>query len=93
MFPGASRDPPEIVIRYPPMYLAQAQTINLADYILPLIPLLILAAFLVFAIRPTFQRSLKRQAEHMAFMREHSQRVETLLVKIVELLEKHDRGG
>ena len=73
------------------MILAQAQTINLADYILPALPLLMLALFLVFAILPMFRRALQRNASHMEFMRQHSQRIEEQLARITALLEQ--RGG
>ena len=77
-----------ILVVYTPMILAETLTINLADLIAPLIPIIMVGVLLIF-VRPLF----KGQNAHMGFMREHSERVEAQLRQIIDLLERRDRGG
>ena len=70
------------------MEIAQVQTINLADFIIPIIPWLMIAVVIFALLIPHMKRLTKRQTEHMVSVREHNKRVEEQLAKIIELLDR-----
>jgi ATP-dependent Zn protease len=85
---GASRCPPEIVIRsLPMMLLADTDTTPLwARIVVPLIPWLFLVGVVWLFVTWQARTTAK-------ILRRHTEAVEAKLDRLIELLERPDKGG
>ncbi len=73
------------------MLIAQTTqtTINVADFLLPLIPWVLVFIFVWFFVF----RMLRGQNSHMRRAQEHWRAVEAKLDRLIEIAERRDKGG
>jgi ATP-dependent Zn protease len=73
------------------MLIAQTTqtTINVADFLLPLLPWILVFLFVWFIVF----RTLRGQNSHMSRAQEHWRNVEAKLDRLIEIAERHDKGG
>ncbi len=73
------------------MLIAQTTqtTINVADFVLPLIPWVVVFVFVWFVVL----RMLRGQNAQMRRAREHWEAVEKKLDRLIDIAERRDKGG
>ena len=73
------------------MLIAQTTqtTINLADFVVPLIPWIVVFVLVWFVVL----RMLRGQNSHMQRAREHWEAVENKLDRLIDIAERRDKGG
>jgi preprotein translocase subunit YajC len=77
------------------MFIAQTtQTANpLIEIIIPLIPWVMLAAFIWFFVLRLQKRQSEASAEQMAITRKHQAALEAKLDRLIDVTEQRGKGG